>query len=77
MVMSLAPVPARCARAVPIAIANWTAIGDVIGTTFQVRTEKCPAKLRPLDYGSVAAFRIWRIESMGSAPIASRVPPDR
>lgn len=58
----------------PIAIENWTSIGEVTGTTFHLRAEKWPAKLRPREYGSVAVFFICRSESTGSAPSASKVP---
>ncbi len=71
------PFACFCAFAVPIAIENCTSIGELTGTTFHARTEKWPAKLRPFEYGSVARFRIWRSESIGSAPIASSVPLDR
>ena len=39
IVMPLAPVSLRCARAVPSAIGNWIAIGEVTGATFHLRTE--------------------------------------
>ena len=50
IVMPFAPVPLRCARAVPIAIENCTSIGDVTGTTFHLRTREVP--------GEVAAPRV-------------------
>jgi hypothetical protein len=77
IVMPFAPVPARCARAVPIAIENCTSIGELTGATFHSRFEKWPAKLRPREYGSVATFFICRSESTGSAPIASSVAAER
>ena len=61
----------------PIAIEYCTSIGELTGTTFHLRTEKCPAKLRPFEYGSLATFFICRSESTGSAPIASNVPLER
>ena len=77
IVMPFAPCPRAARSAVPIAIEYWTSIGELTGTTFHLRTEKWPAKLRPREYGSVAVFFIWRSESTGSAPIASSVPLER
>ena len=48
-------------------------IGAVTGTTFHSRREKWPAKLRPIDWVSVAVMAIWRRPSMRGMPIATRV----
>ena len=56
--------------AVPGAITYWTSMGELTGAMFHARFEKCPAKLRPPEYGSLAVFFIWRSAPMGSSPNA-------
>ena len=46
---------------------------EVTGMTFHSAQAKCPAKLRPSEWVSVAVMAIWRMPCSGGMPMAIRV----
>ncbi len=74
MTMVMPSPPCRfCTRAVPGALTHWMSITEHDRHDVPLSPAKWPAKLRPIECGSVAVIAIWRMPSTSGMPMATTV----